>query len=280
MKKILLFLMAFITSTSAHATWQEGDILYVNGERWELLCKPIGWDSVFYHKLKDALPKDRVKTTANWSGYTAAWSVKNNKLVLDSILVEIYDKKSPLKTNFRKLTPDELAKVFGNRKLPIAATWFNQSVVAGKGKVIWYLHSGYHRHYAQELHLTFKRGKVAKRKLYNNGVIVDGFSIAEIKSAEELRQKVMLPSEKYPLLKGKRVIFSIKQARADQFGNLLDCEIKAHSRDIPDNSPELRQAAIDFKAALKAVKPWKTWRVNGKLVCLFQDWNVPYRFNP
>ena len=110
-------------------------------------------------------------------------------------------------------------------------------------------------------------------------MIVDGFSIAEIKSAEELRQKIMLPSEKYPLLKGKRVIFSIKQARADQFGNLLDCEVKAHSRDIPDNSPDLRQAAIDFKAALKAVKPWKTWRVNGKLVCLFQDWNVPYRFN-
>lgn len=279
MKKIFLFLMTLVATTSAHATWQEGDILYVNGERWELLSRPINWDSVFYHKLKDALPEERSKSTANWDGYRAVWSLKNNTLVLDSILVEIHDKNSRLRTFVRKLSSDELAKVFGKRKLPIAAKWFTQSVVAGKGKVIWYLHSGYHRHYAQELHLTFKRGKVAKRKLYNNGVIVDGFSITEIKSAEELRQKIMLPSEKYPLLKGKRVIFSIKQARADQFGNLLDCEVKAHSRDIPDNSPDLRQAAIDFKAALKAVKPWKTWRVNGKLVCLFQDWNVPYRFN-
>ena len=89
MKRLVFFFILTLVSLNMHATGQEGDIIYIDGEQWELLGKPVYADSVLSRELKEALPKGRGYTTSNWAGYTAYWSIQQEQLCLDSIQYEI-----------------------------------------------------------------------------------------------------------------------------------------------------------------------------------------------
>ena len=91
MKRVLLFIQYLILAIAVNATGQDGDIIYIDGTRWELLGRPICVDSLLYHDLKAVLPSERSISTANWDGFTAYWSIKQNVLYLDSVRSEHYD---------------------------------------------------------------------------------------------------------------------------------------------------------------------------------------------
>jgi len=91
MKRVLLFIQYLILVITVNATGQNGDIIYIDGIRWELLGRPICVDSLLYHDLKAVLPSERSISTANWDGFTAYWSIKKNVLYLDSVRSEHYD---------------------------------------------------------------------------------------------------------------------------------------------------------------------------------------------
>lgn len=93
MKKIIFFLTLTLVSLSTFATGQEGDILYMDGVKWELLAKPIYRDSVISRKLTAALPEGRGIVSTNWAGYTAHWSIQQKQLCLDSITYQVYQDK-------------------------------------------------------------------------------------------------------------------------------------------------------------------------------------------
>ena len=96
----------------ASATGQEGDVIMIDGERWNLLGKPIDYDSVLYHRLLEVLPKDRSISTANWDGYRGYWSIKNNRLCLDHIEIELYDKETK-HSHVENIPEADMRKVFG-----------------------------------------------------------------------------------------------------------------------------------------------------------------------
>ena len=73
-----------------YATGQDGDIIYIDGKQWILLGKPVYADSILSNDLRAALPEERSITTANWDGYTAYWSISQEKLCLDSIKYNLY----------------------------------------------------------------------------------------------------------------------------------------------------------------------------------------------
>lgn len=91
MKKILTCIQFLLLAIAANATGQEGDIIYIDGTRWELLGRPVSRDSVLYHHQKAVLPSNRSISTANWDGFTAYWSIVQDVLCLDSIRCEHYD---------------------------------------------------------------------------------------------------------------------------------------------------------------------------------------------
>ena len=62
--RLIACIGAFVIAMSAMATGQSGDIITIDEEQWGLLGKPIGRDSVLYHRLLEVLPKDRSWTTA------------------------------------------------------------------------------------------------------------------------------------------------------------------------------------------------------------------------
>ncbi len=269
MKRFLLFFTLTLMTLTLYATGQEGDIIYMDGEKWELLGKPVYADSVLSRELKETLPKDRGWTTANWSGYTACWSIQQEQLCLDSIQYTIYD-ADPKKSRTECLSADVLFRMFkkyvdGNR---IVATWLNGEIRMASGKVIYYQHSGYERNYENERLISVEHGKVCNVKDYQN-YVVDGFSFDHPTRPQgqnylnninaNLREMFPLHLEQYPeLAHVKRIMFHIKRARVNAQGHLVECEVKVVR---PGDNPRL---SAEMAEAMKAYHPWRVLFINGE----------------
>lgn len=243
-----------------HATGQDGDIIYMNGEQWELLGKPVYADSVLSRELREALPEGRCQSTANWSGYTACWSIRQEKLCLDSILYERYEARNKIKKECLPL--ETVLRIFrkyvdGNH---IVFTCFNGDLRMAKGEQIYYEHAGFRRNYECERLVSIAHGKVCGMKDYQN-YVVEGFSFDNYspKSPEEVRKMFPLHLEQYPeLADAKRILFRVKRARIDAQGHLVECEVKVLK---PSDNQRL---AAEMAQAMKAYHPWRVLYINGE----------------
>ena len=273
MKRLFIFITLTLMSLTMYATGQEGDIIYIDGEQWELLGKPIYADSVLSRELKKALPKERGINTANWAGYTAYWSIKQEKLYLDSIRYVIYDSAQKSRTEcLPSKAMRRIFKKYASRKR-IVATWFNNEIRVAKGKQLYYVHEGYIRNYEHERVISIEQGKVCGTKDYQN-YVVDGFSFDKYRpnNKAELREKFPLHIEQYPELADvKRILFNIKRARVDAQGNLVECEVKVLR---PNDNPRL---AAEMAEAMKAYRPWRVMFINGEYRAYgIEGYTIPY----
>ena len=240
-KSFFCITMLFI-SLSTYATAQEGDVIYIDGVQWILLGKPVYADSVLSRELKEALPKDRGWSTANWSGYTAYWSIWKDKLCLDSVQYMIYDGSDRLGRT-ESLPSKTLRRLFkkyveGKR---IVATWLDGDIRVAKGKMIYYVHDGYRRNY-DEYHPEANPPRQFPRKRNS-----------------DLPEMFPLHIEQYPELAGqKRIVFSVRRAQVDATGHLVDCEIRVLR---PGDNPKL---AAEMAEAMKAYYPWRVMFINGE----------------
>ena len=273
--RLLLCAQLMLHALTAYATGQDGDVIYINGERLELLGKPICLDSTLYHTLKDELPSNRHNVTSNWDGFTAYWSIINDKLYLDSVRCEAYDPKAKAVTG-ESIPSMTLYRIFnkysaGNR---IAASWVSGKIRVAKGKVIYYQHTGYERNYEDETILDIDQGKVIGKKEYHN-FVNDGFAFDKLEQygAQEMLHKILpLHIERYPeLAHVKRLIFRVKRACVDKKGNLVECDVQVVK---PDANPQL---ATEIAEALKTYHPWKVYFINGEYRALgIENWTIPY----
>ena len=273
MKRLFIFITLTLMSLTMYATGQEGDIIYIDGEQWELLGKPIYADSVLSRELKNALPKERGINTANWAGYTAYWSIQQEKLYLDSIRYVIYDSAQKSRTEcLPSKAMRRIFKKYASRKR-IVATWFNNEIRVAKGKQLYYVHEGYTRNYEHERVISIEQGKVCGTKDYQN-YVVDGFSFDKYrpKNNAELREKFPLHIEQYPELADvKRILFNIKRARVDGQGNLVECEVKVLR---PNDNPRL---AAEMAEVMKAYRPWRVMFINGEYRAYgIEGYTIPY----
>ena len=275
MKRLLLCAQLMILALATYATGQDGDVIYINGERLMLLARPICLDSVLYHAVKDALPPDRPIVTSNWDGFTAYWSMDDDKLCLDSVRCEDYDPNLRVVVG-ESIPSSTLNRIFsqyrmGNR---IVASWVTRKIRVAKGKVIYYQHMGFERNYEEESIIDIDQGKVIGKKEYQN-FVSDGFSFDKLQpnvTQEMLRKILPLHLERYPeLVNVNRFIFKVKRARVDEMGNLVECDVQVVK---PDVNPQL---ATEIAEALKAYHPWKVYYINGEYRALgIEGWTIPY----
>lgn len=261
-RHIFSFLILFV-SLSTFATGQEGDIIYIDGTKWDLLGKPIYRDSVLSKALEAALPKDRSLITSNWSGYTAYWSIAKDKLFLDSICCECY---SDLTVS---IPSDTLHRIFskyldGKR---IAATWYKGDIRIGRGPLVYYEHAAYNRNYREEQLVSIQQGEVTNVKAFHN-YMVDGFTLESFynsyPSSSDVRNKFPLHTENYPELEGVKMIrFRVKDARIDATGHLMECHVVAEVR-RDGKSEKVPALAAEMTKALKAIYPWRVYFINGE----------------
>lgn len=284
MKKLFAVIYALTVAVGAFATGQDGDVIYIDGERWSLLIKPVEYDSILYFSLKATLPKERSWSTANWDGYTGYWSIRDERLCLDSIMVEVYDQETKQR-NEQRIAEADMQRLFKDyyTKDGIVATWLSKNIRAAKGKMIYYQHSGYERNHEYEQVLTVKNGKVTACQAYHNKVVAEGFSLSDLKGQEDIKARFPLHLEACPELEGvKRIIFSVKHISLDASGNLLDCEVTAKVKLQDDKEfRNIEGLAKEMKAMLKDIRPWKTLLVNGEYVPEErQGFTIPYFLTP
>lgn len=274
MKRIFLFVSFLFLALVAHATGQSGDVIFIDGVRWELLGKPIDLDATLYRDLKAVLPENRPIVTSNWDGYTAYWSIHQDMLCLDSVKCDNYDSETQ-KLRDVLIPSDTLLRVFkdyvnGDR---IVASWLTGEIRVATGKVIYYQHIYFERNYEEEMMLSIDKGKVTGRKEYHNHV-VDGFSFDKFNpdNNEELREVFPLHIERYPeLANEERIVFCIQRARVDAQGNLVECEVKVIR---PNDNPLL---AAEMAESLKAYHPWRVLFINGEYSAKgIEGWTFSY----
>lgn len=266
---LLLLLIPF----TGRATGLSGDVIYIEGEEWELMAKPIDEDSVIFARLMDFIPENHCATTANWQGYTGFWEVRNNRLYLQKIEVCLYDREKQKKSTLT-FDADTLKPVFASYSTPdgIFARWFTGEIRAGKGDLVRYIHSGFHRNLQIEKVMTVKDGKIIGTHLYHNQKKA-GLNLKDAQ-AELIKR---FPWKQFPEIKGQRLIFSIRDFKMTDDGHLLDFNvvtlfIRPMKKEIKTPDSLLIKA---FKETMKSIYPWETFYVNGKLLMEFNQFVMP-----
>lgn len=255
MKKFIVFLLLQISVLPTMATGQSGDVIYLDGESWNLLWEPINSNPTVYARLKAFLPERRDWSTANGDGYTAFWEIKNGYLCLKQIEIEILG-------SIQTYDTEALKKPFAPyyKKKEIRASWFSGEVRAGCGKHIRYVHDGFDRNFETEQILTIQNGKVIKAVTYHN-YRVPGLKINEASKIISRR----FPWWKFPEYRGKNIVCIICDTEMSKDGHFLDCYISKmyllYSHKQIEEDVSLIRA---IKETLRSIYPWETIVANGK----------------
>jgi len=262
MKKIFFILLTLLSiSTNAHATAQAGDIIYINGERWYLRGKPIKFDRNLHDILMNTLPENRVITSANWEGYIAAWSIKDNILTLDSVMISVRDMRNREAIDSDML--DQVLQQAGYKSR--TATWVNGTIFVADGEIIKYIHQGYESIFEHERFLDIKNGIVTSDTTFHNKILVDGFSSDNLYNSifddeDHIQEHLHIDFNKYPLLAKRHNRFQVTNITVDNEGTLTDCdvEIEKYKKDDEETLEQIAQLEKEVKQTLMNIKPWKT----------------------
>lgn len=269
MRKILNILALAMMSLTAYATGYESDIIFIDGVRWELLGRPVYAEPSLKDALKAVLPKERSYSSSNWDGFTSYWSIQKGVLCLDSIQYMMYD--AATKRYSTGCVPSAtLLQVFKKyaKKKRIVASWLTDDIRVASGKVIFLRNSFFERNYENERIISIKEGKVGEVKEYHN-YVKEGFAFADLQSRPRfdnngnggalIREMFPLHLENYPELVGyNRIVFSIRKAKVDEEGRLVECEVRVLR---PADNQRL---AAEMEEALKAYSPWRVSYINGE----------------
>ena len=180
------------------------NIIIIDGKAWSLFStEPIREDSALFSQMMASLPKDRVIKSSNWNGYISYWSIKKDRLRLDSIQMIIYNREKG-KERTECLDKSKMRKLFKGytKNNGIIAKWFTGTLRIACGERIRNEHLG--AAYEYETILTIEKGRVTKRNDYQNKVF-DGYScdsndLSINYKKDELISLLTPHPEKYPEL--------------------------------------------------------------------------------
>ena len=266
-KGTIITLVLMLMSLSTYATGQDGDVIYIDGKQWALLGQPISRDTMLWRQVRAAIPQQHVVISSNWSGFTAFWSIKQDVLFLDSIqyLSPASDKKTLPECIPAETLQRVFKKYFDGRR--IVAGWLKGDIRVARGKMLYYEHMGYERNYEEEQLISIDNGKVTGMKAFHN-YTKEGFSFYQVGKAQigtkqvtpaQLREMFPLHLERYPeLANEKRIVFSVRRAKVDETGHMVDCEVMVVK---PGDNPQL---AAEMAELMKAYSPWRVSFINGE----------------
>ena len=298
MKRFILSIFVLGIAVSSLASAYQGDVIYIDGEKWTLMGQPVERDSALFHHLLDVLPKERRISSGNWQGYTGYWSIRDGQLYLDSIRVGFDFDSSVMATSIfpaknmdgKEIPPfvpaDDMLKVFHDYYVngEILASWITGEVRVARGHAVKYVHQGYLRKLEHEQYFSINQGRVTDCVSYHNRIVVNGFSIEEFnynyrkhdsESREKIRQLIPIPVENYPELDEiKGFVVDVSDIQLDSLGNLLDCRVKIY---LKGGNDELKlRLSQDVKAALMNVRPWKVLFIDNEYVTETERFSFQY----
>lgn len=266
LRNLLTVAFLLLLPLSAKATGWSAEVIRVNGQKWELLEKPLNNDSILRARFEEFIPKEHSWSTANPDGFTGYWEIVYGRLYLKKVVVDMYDEI--LKKHY-EVTYDahDLREVFAPHYTihGISAEWVNdEKFRMGRGEVLIYFHGGFMRNYEEELFLSIDSGRVTDHKYWRNSIHVDGMEIDEaVKKTMEL-----FPVERFPMLEDHRVVILTKDFKLHPDGHFDDCHITMVYLDEDKTTTEEQQHPIieEVKKIMRSIYPWKVYCIYGEFV--------------
>ena len=236
MKKILFTLMLLSLPVMIKATGQMAEILSINGEYWQLYYCPIETNRELSEKiakaievLPETITEDSIEwvkgqSTALWRNYIAEWEIKDNRLFLREIGVPyIREVGNRLEEHFFTLNEENLKEIFAPYYTAegICASWFCDTMRAGRGEEILYEHMAFARHNENECLIVVDNGVVREIAQHNN-YHKEGIAPSDVCKA--LTEN--FPWERFPEYEETGFVLQFSDYIIDENGILKDCSLR------------------------------------------------------
>ena len=286
MKKILFTLMLLSLPVMIKATRQMAEILSINGEYWQLYYCPIETNRTLSEDIarviksfpetitEDSIEWVKDQSTDLWRNYIAEWEIKDNRLFLREVDVP-YTRKSENGLEYRFLTLNEetLKGIFASYYTAdgICASWFCDTMRAGRGEEIYYEHMAFARHNENECLIVVENGTVKEITRYDN-YYKEG--IVPFDVCKALAEK--FPWENFPEYKDVRFFLRFSDYVFNENGILQDCNIQCLKPEEYESMTQNSPLIIAVKDILKELKPWPIWYINGKFETRYLNWVFPF----
>lgn len=263
---LLWFSFSLLGITSAFSTPQDSEILFMDGEEWDMLAKPIDIDSIHYYRFRNFLPEERNWNTANWNGYMGVWEIKNHQLYLQKVIIEMSENQKTEKKEVQGLE-----SFFSDFKTDngIFASWFSGKIRIGRGDVIRMGTGGFDRNYMEESILTIKDGVIIDRVSYHNSR-KEGAGLTQIRDT----LLAYFPWQKFPEIIEKRLIIFLSDFDLTADGRYVDSNVKIRLDKVmteDQNHPII----TTVKKQLREIYPWEVLYINGKYRPEYQRFTFP-----
>ena len=287
MKKILFTLMLLSLPVMIKATGQMAEILSINGEYWQLYYCPIETNRTLSEDIarviksfpetitEDSIEWGKGQSTALWRNYIAEWEIKDNRLFLREIGVPyIREVGNRLEEHFFTLNEENLQEIFAPYYTAegICASWFCDTMRAGRGKEIYYEHMAFARHNENECLIVVDNGVVREITQHNN-YHKEGIAPSDVCKA--LTEN--FPWERFPEYEETDFVLQFSDYIIDENGILKDCSVQCIR---PDKFESMTQKILLIKAVkeiLKELKPWPVWYINGKFETRYLNCVFPFK---
>lgn len=166
MKQLLSIVLIVSTVLTAFSTGQTTEKINDNGIRKGLTRCLLELDSASFSKLRERIP-DKMASTALWRNYIGHWTIKNDSLFLDSVLVRDNT------CDTLRFVPAKIDDIYASRRTPSGyfADWVTDTLRIVSGKILRYVHSGWQSDWENEEMVSVKGGLIKNRTMYENRVV-------------------------------------------------------------------------------------------------------------
>lgn len=252
MKLLFKFLVAIFfglfANTKSHATAQMGEIIIIDGQKFELLSVPIHNDSLLATKLNECLSEGR--GTSCWRGYVGEWELKEGRLYLNKIMEPYEEIIIDTKDTFDAY----------RTKDGILASWFTGELRVVEGERIYRVHDAFFRKYSKETIYKVEKGCVVSKNImnqvYREGTLSHSEWVKEVRASFDMA--------KFPELENANVYVSFRySANSDgSFNRFTDITFNVDQDKIKD----MEHLYIkELTKAFKTTAPrWDVFTINGE----------------
>ena len=287
MKKILFTLLLLSLPIMTKATGQMAESLLMNGKYWQLYYCPIETNRELSEKIAKAiesLPEKIIEDSIEWEishssdlwrNYIAEWEIKENKLYLREVGVQYFrETEDFLEWSFFALDEETLKDIFAPYYTAegICASWFCDTMRAGRGEEILYEHMAFARHNENECLIVVDNGIVKEITQYNN-YHKEGIVPSDVCKA--LTEN--FPWERFPEHEETRFVLQFSDFIIDGNGILKDCCVQCIRPDKFESMIKKTLLTKTVKEILKELTPWPVWYINGKFETSFLNWTFPLK---
>lgn len=268
MIRSFLILISLFLITPLFATEQEPERLALNGKEYGMQYLPLyELDTLLQKQIyKRAGVYDKYEeSTGLWRGYVGYWSIQDDYLYLDSILVcmDHIDGKDIYRVSGYDELKDLLPMFCHDGR--IRADWVTDDsvlLVDHTSERLFYAHMGFSSTFSREILCSFRSGFL-RRLEYRNHLFHKGAPWKECIN----NVIAAFPFDQYPELKDRGSLYIIiNDIQVDEDGHLTDCKLSIGGLVLRglENEAELTEKILDWAKRQILLQDWTVYEYNGK----------------